>query len=160
MKPSNRHDMKNYFLIVIALVAILWSACDESPYINSPGDNRFNTQNISVLVPDTNGTIVTIAQALELAAPLKDDEKTPEQYKITGTFTFVKMQKPQINFTLSDGTNLITCQYTKNINNTPFYDMKQVPENGSIVTVQGPLSKYKGTPQLYEGFIVRIDKKE
>ena len=152
--------MKKYFLIAVALVAILWSACNESPYINSPGDNRFNNPDISVLVPDTNGIVVTIAEALELAAPLQNDEKTPEKYKITGIFTSPQLSKPQLNFYLSDGTNQIKCQYTKNVYGTPFNSQSQIPEEGSIVTVQGPLSKYNGSPQLYEGFIVRIDKKE
>ena len=155
--------MKQYFLIAIALVAILWSACNESPYINAPGDNRFNNEDIAVLKLDTNGIVSSVTEAYEFGMTLAPGAKTTEQYKITGTFSSPQLDKQQLNFYLTDGTNKIKCQYTKNINGTPFTNQSQVPEDGSIVTVQGPLTKYSGNSgieiEIYEGFIVRVDKK-
>ena len=148
--------MKNYFLIVATLMAIVLSSCNESPYINAPGDNSQNNPEIPTWIPDTNGVVATVAEALEYAAPLKDDEVTSTQYKVTGTFSSPQLQGKQLNFYLSDGKNQIKCQYTANINRTPFSNESQIPATGSIVTVQGPLSKYQGTPQIKEGFIVRI----
>lgn len=148
--------MKNYLLVVAALIAIMMSSCNESPYITGPGDNSQNNPEIPTWIPDTNGVVITIEQALEYAAPLKDDDVTTTQYKITGSFSSPELKGKQLNFYLSEGKNQIKCQYTANINRTPFFSEDQIPANGAIVTVQGPLSKYQGAPQIKEGFIVRI----
>jgi hypothetical protein len=70
-----------------------------------------------------------------------------------------------INFELSDNGNKtsISCYYTNNLDNRPFRKNAEVPRVGSKVTVVGTLTLYQKsgssstTPELKNGFIVRID---
>ena len=164
--------MKKSILVLTAAVAIVFASCNEKPYINEPGDNGNNYPEIPVLVPDTNGIEISVDSAIAICNALEDNAVTAEVYKLRGTILAVTTnvddvpsKYTNINFTLSDngGKTSIACYYTNYINNIPFRNKNQIPAAGSVVAVQGPLTKYynssKGTrtPELKNGFIVHID---
>ena len=170
MKTADNHAFtaKNKSLWVLtAIVALFFAGCKESPYINNPGDNDYNDESMPVLVPDTDGIIVSVDSAIAICKAMPADAETPDQYKLSGVITknttspmSVPDQYDNINFALSDngGTTSISCYYTNNLNNRPFHKNSDVPRVGSKVTVVGTLTNYKGTtPELKNGFIVRID---
>jgi len=170
MKTADNHAFtaKNKcFWVLTALVAILLTGCKEAPYINNPGDNDYNNESMPVLVPDTDGIIISVDSALALCKGLAPDAETADHYKLSGIITknttspmSVPDQYDNINFTLSDngGKTSISCYYTNNLNNRPFRKNAEVPRVGSKLTVVGTLTNYKGTtPELKNGFIVRID---
>ena len=52
--------MKKSILVLTAMVAMVFFGCKESPYINQPGDNSFNTDTIPEIAdpdptPDPEG---------------------------------------------------------------------------------------------------------
>jgi hypothetical protein len=140
--------------------------CSEKPYINSPGDNSYNLDSIPVTVPDTNGIEISVDSAIAICKTLASGAVTSEVYKLTGAVT-QNMTSPSdvpgkysnINFKLSDnnGKTSITCYYINNINNRKFHSSSEVPLVGSKLAVLGALTNYNGTPELKDGFIVRID---
>ena len=161
--------MKKYYLIIVALAAIMMSSCNETPFINNPGTvpsyaSYTLTDEPQILIPDTNGTIVTVDEAVAIANGLKNDQVTPEQYKVVGTIvniltdvSTVPNKYTNINMEISDGgQQVLQCYYTNNVNNIPFYKRESVPAVGTKVTVQGALTKYNGKPEMKNGFIVRI----
>ena len=160
------NGMKKYVFFATLMVALVMTCCKETPYINAPGDNSKNYDTIPILQADTNGIIISVDSALSIGATLVNDQLTPESYKISGTITSVETniadipsKYTNINFYISDGgSGQLKCQYTNNVNNTPFRKSSEVPRAGSKVTVLGPLSKYNGAPQMKNGFIVRIDE--
>ena len=148
-------------------------SCNETPYINNPGDNSKNVDTIPILVPDTNGIEISIDSAIALCKSLAVNAETGELYKLTGVITKnttnpmnVPSQYDNINFDLSDriaGKSSLACYYTNNFYNRPFRKNSDVPRVGSKVTVIGVLTLYQKsgttttTPELKNGFIVRID---
>ena len=170
MKTADNHAFtanNKCFWVLTAIVAILFAGCKESPYINNPGDNDYNNESMPMLVPDTDGIIISVDSALAICKAMPADAETSEHYKLSGVLTknitspmAVPDQYDNINFALSDngGATSITCYYTNNLNNRPFHKNADVPRVGSKVTVIGALTNYKGTtPELKNGFIVRID---
>lgn len=164
--------MKKYILILAAATALFFTTCKEDQYINSPGDNGYNNETMPILVPDTDGIEISVDSALAICNSLGDDGVTSEMYKLSGVIVAnttspddVPGLYTNINFDLSDngGATKIACYYTNNINNRPFLKTTDVPLVGSKLTVIGQLTKYyntnKGTrtPELKNGFIVRID---
>ncbi len=166
--------MKKYIFISTMLVALAMISCNETPYINNPGDNSQNVDTIPILVPDTNGIEISIDSAIALCKSLAVNAETGELYKLTGVITKnttnpmnVPSQYDNINFDLSDsiaGKSSIACYYTNNLYNRPFRKNADVPRVGSKVTVIGVLTLYQKagssnapTPELKNGFIVRID---
>ena len=158
--------MKKSLLIASAVVAAVLFGCKEDPYINAPGDNSKNYDTIPILQADTNGIIISVDSALSIGAGLVNDQLTPESYKISGTIANIVTnlndipgKYTNVNFDLKDDSSekTLRCQYTNNINNYPFRSNAEVPRAGSKVTVMGPMSKYNGTPQMKNGFIVRVD---
>ena len=160
------NGMKKYVFFATLMVALVMTCCKETPYINAPGDNSKNYDSIPVWIPDTNGIVISVDSAIVIGSGQGQDVPTEEVYKISGTITSVETniadipsKYTNINFYISDGgSGQLKCQYTNNVNNTPFRKSSQVPRAGSKVTVLGPLSKYNGAPQMKNGFIVRIDK--
>ena len=157
---------KKYIFALTAVVGLVMMSCTEPAYINSPGDNSKNYDSIPITIPDTNGVEVSIAEALEICKGLANDQVTEELYKVRGVLAGVSTdlskipsQYTNINFTLKDpnSQDAITCFYTNNLNNRPFYKASDVPAAGKKVTVLGPLTKYKDTPELKNGFIVKIE---
>ena len=162
--------MKKYIFITTVLVALAMMSCGERPYINAPGDNSFNNETIPVFIPDTEGIEITIDSALTICKSMVINAKTGELYKLTGVLTkntTNPMNVPSytnINFDLTDSTGTISCYYINNLLNKPFRKNTDVPRVGSKVTVIGVLtyyqktgSTYAPTPELTDGYFVRID---
>ena len=162
---------KKYIFMTTVLIALAMMSCGERPLINQPGDNSFNLDSIPVLVPDTEGIEITIDSALAICKSLAINAETGESYKLTGVLTknstnpmTVPMSYDNINFELTDSTGSISCYYTNDLLNKPFRSNARVPRVGSKLTVKGVLTYYQKagssnppTPELKNGFIVRID---
>ena len=159
--------MKKSILILTAVVAMVMVGCKENPYMQSPGSTEGVPGTMPVTVPDTNGIEISIDSAIAICKSLPADVATAEIYKLSGVVTVnstnpddVPTKYKNINFKMSDngGKTSISCYYINNINNKKFTKMTDVPLVGSKLTVQGQLINYKGnTPELKDGFIVRID---
>lgn len=159
--------MKKSILILAAMVAMVMVGCKENPYMQSPGSTEGVPGTMPVTVPDTNGIEISIDSAIAICKSLPADVATAEIYKLSGVVTVnstnpddVPTKYKNINFKMSDngGKTSISCYYINNINNKKFTKMTDVPLVGSKLTVQGQLINYKGnTPELKDGFIVRID---
>ena len=159
--------MKKYFFISAMLVAMVMFSCKENPYMPSPGDNdKQISDTLPILKADTNGIVVSVDSAYAIGASLpQNDVPTAETYKITATISSIETNLDDIprkytnvNFYISDGgKQSLKCQYTNYLNNYPFRSKDQVPAVGSKVTVVGPLSKYNGSPQMKNGYIMRVD---
>ena len=165
--------MKKYFFIAAAFIAILLSSCNESPYINSPGDNSYNYPDIPTWIPDTNGIVVSVDSAYAIGLTQKEDEKSAYAYKISGKITemvtkaedITSGKYSSISFYMSDGgKQTIEAYLTNNINNKPFHDPSEIPAVGTNVTVQGRLTLYnnngKKIVELTDSYIMRIEKVE
>ena len=86
--------MKKSILVLNAVVALTMVGCKESPYINAPGDNRFNTDSIPVVVdpqptPDPEGVAVppsaiNVNQAVDMTKKLASGAVTEDRYYIKG----------------------------------------------------------------------------
>ncbi len=160
--------MKKNLFVLLAMVAVVMFSCNEPQYIGMPGNNeKTQGDSIPVLIPDTDGIVISIDSAIAICKSLPADQATAEIYKLSGTVTVnstnpedVPSKYTNINFKLSDngGKTSISCYYINNINDTKFTKMTDVPLVGSKLTVRGTLINYKGsTPELKDGFIVRID---
>ncbi len=159
--------MKKSILILAAMVAMVMVGCKESPYIPNPGTTDQVPDSMPVIIPDTNGIEISVDSAIAICKSLPADVATSEIYKLTGVLTAnitnpddVPGKYKNINFKLSDngGKTSISCYYINNLNNKKFMKMTDVPLAGSKLTVRGQLINYKGsTPELKDGFIVRID---
>ena len=159
--------MKKNLFMTFALVALVMMSCKENSNINAPGDNGYNYDSIPVLVPDTDGIEISVDSAIAICKALGANQVTAERYKLSGVLTAnstspddVPSKYTNINFKLSDNGNKtsISCYYINNINNVKFRKGTDVPLVGSKLTVLGSLTNYKGTtPELKDGFIVRID---
>ena len=159
--------MKKSILILAAMVAMVMVGCKESPYIPNPGTTDQIPDSMPVIIPDTNGIEISVDSAIAICKSLPADVATSEIYKLTGVLTAnitnpddVPGKYKNINFKLSDngGKTSISCYYINNLNNKKFMKMTDVPLAGSKLTVRGQLINYKGsTPELKDGFIVRID---
>lgn len=165
--------MKKYIFVLTAAAALFFTSCKEDPYINSPGDNAYNrTMSETKYVPDTNCLEISVDSALAICRSMAVNAESPTMYKLSGVLVknstnpmTVPSQYDNINFELSDngGKTSISCYYTNNLNNRPFRKNADVPRVGSKVTVVGTLTLYQKngssstTPELKNGFIVRID---
>ena len=160
--------MKKDLFVLLAMVAVVLFSCNEPPYIAAPSNNELTkNDSLPVLIPDTDGIVISIDSAIAICKSLPADQATAEIYKLSGTVTVnstnpedVPSKYTNINFKLSDngGKTSISCYYINNINDTKFTKMTDVPLVGSKLTVRGTLINYKGTtPELKDGFIVRID---
>lgn len=159
--------MKKSILILAAMVAMVMVGCKESPYIPNPGTTDQIPDSMPVIIPDTNGIEISVDSAIAICKSLPADVATSEIYKLTGVLTAnitnpddVPGKYKNINFKLSDngGKTSISCYYINNLNNKKFTKMTDVPLAGSKLTVRGQLINFKGsTPELKDGFIVRID---
>lgn len=85
--------MKKSIYVLTALVALVFFGCNETPYINAPGDNSFNTDSASTVdpepTPDPEGFIVpegtiNVNEAVKIAKKLHGSEKSAEKYFIKG----------------------------------------------------------------------------
>ena len=168
VKTVNTTYMKKCIFMLTALVTIGMFSCKENPYIGEPGDSSKIDSVIPILVPDTDGIIVSVDSAIAICNALKAGEQTAEQYKVTGYVTLVRTSAADIpgkytniNFLIASkpaGSPTLTCYYTNYINNRPFASASDIPAVGTKLTVQGPLMNYGGTPEVQNGFIVRIDE--
>ncbi len=159
--------MKKSILVLTATIAMVMFGCKESPYIPNPGTTDQVPDSMPVIIPDTNGIEISVDSAIAICRSLPADVATSEIYKLTGELTVnstnpddVPTKYKNINFKLSDngGQSEISCYYINNINNKRFSKTTDVPLVGSKLTVRGQLINYKGTtPELKDGFIVRID---
>ena len=165
--------MKKYFFVLTAAVALFFTACKEDPYINSPGDNAYNrTLSETKYVPDTNCLQISVDSAIAICKAMAVNAESATMFKLSGVVTKnttnpmnVPSNYDNINFELSDNGNKtsISCYYTNNLDNRPFRKNAEVPRVGSKVTVVGTLTLYQKsgssstTPELKNGFIVRID---
>ena len=86
--------MKKSILVLTAVVAMVFFGCKESPYINQPGDNTFNTDTIPEIAdpdptPDPEGVdipanAITVNEAVKIARKLAAGETSKEKYFIKG----------------------------------------------------------------------------
>ena len=86
--------MKKSILVLTAAVAMVFFGCKESPYINQPGDNTFNTDTIPEIAdpdptPDPEGVdipanAITVNEAVKIARKLAAGETSKEKYFIKG----------------------------------------------------------------------------
>jgi hypothetical protein len=85
--------MKKSIYVLTALVALVFFGCKETPYINAPGDNSFNTDSAWTVdhepTPDPEGFIVpagtiNVNEAVNIAKKLHGSEKSAEKYFIKG----------------------------------------------------------------------------
>ena len=162
--------MKKSIFSLSAVVALFMMSCGEPAYINGPGDNSQNMDSIPLVMPDTNGIEVSVDSAIAICNALGANQDSPDRYKITGVVMknttnpmSVPGQYTNINFELTDnGKTSISCYYINNVYNHAFRNSNDVPRVGSKVTVLGTLTLYQksggtATPELKNGFIVRID---
>jgi len=165
--------MKKYIFITAMLAAMAMISCNERPYIDAPGAEGHDVDTIPILIADTNGIEISIDSAIAICKSLAVNAETGELYKLSGVITKnttnpmnVPTTYDNINFDLADGIGktALACFYTNNLNNQPFRKGSVVPRVGSKVTVIGVLtlyqkagSTYAPTPELKNGFIVRID---
>lgn len=165
--------MKKYFFVLTAAVALFFTACKEDPYISSPGDNAYNRTMLETkYVPDTNCMQISVDSAIAICKAMAVNAESATMFKLSGVVTKnttnpmnVPSNYDNINFELSDNGNKtsISCYYTNNLDNRPFRKNAEVPRVGSKVTVVGTLTLYQKagssstTPELKNGFIVRID---
>ena len=159
--------MKQFIFISSVLIAVVLFGCKETPYMPSPGDNNSQiSDTVPILKADTNGIVVSVDSAYAIGlSQLQNDVPTADMYKITAIISSIEtdlnnIPRPytNVNFYINDGgKQSLKCQYTNYLNNYPFRSKTQVPPTGSKVTVVGPLSKYNGSPQMKNGFIMRVD---
>ena len=86
--------MKKSILVLTAVVAMVFFGCKESPYINQPGDNTFNTDTIPEIAdpdptPDPEGVdipanAISVNEAVKIARKLAAGETSKEKYFIKG----------------------------------------------------------------------------
>lgn len=86
--------MKKNIYVLTALVAMVFFGCKETPYINAPGDNQYNTDSIPVVAdpeptPDPVGFVIPagtidVNQAVKIAAKLAAGQTSSEKYFIKG----------------------------------------------------------------------------
>lgn len=159
--------MKKSVLVLTTTIAMIMFGCKESPYIPNPGTTDQVPDSMPVIIPDTSGIEISIDSAIAICKSLPADVATAEIYKLSGVLTAnstnpddVPSKYKNINFKMSDngGKTSISCYYINNLNNKKFTKKTDVPLVGSKLTVRGQLINYKGTtPELKDGFIVRID---
>lgn len=169
VKTVNTTYMKKCIFMLTALVTIGMFSCKENPYIGEPGDSSKIDSVIPILVPDTDGIIVSVDSAIAIckALPVGESGTTADNYKITGYVTAVTTSTANmltyhnLNFKIASqpgGSNTLTCYKINNINNRPFVSEDEMITVGTKLTVLGPLMNYGGTPEMQTGFIVRIDE--
>ena len=145
-------------------IAMMMVSCKEDAYINAPGDNSKNYSSIPVFKADTNGIEIDVEGAYEIGSKLSNGASTAESYKIVCTISNIQTNLDEVpskytnvNFDVKDdGSKTLRCQYTNSINNMPFKNKSEMPAVGSKIVVLGPLSNYNGSPQMKNGFIVRV----
>lgn len=86
--------MKKSILVLTSMVAMVLFGCKETPYINEPGDNKYNYDSIPVLVdpdpsPDPEGTVlpagtITVNDAVKIGMKLGKGEVSEDRYFIKG----------------------------------------------------------------------------
>lgn len=84
---------KSIFILTVMVAAVLFG-CKESPYINEPGDNKYNYDTIPVVVdpdptPDPEGVVIpegtlNVNEAVKLASKLASGEVSKDRYFIKG----------------------------------------------------------------------------
>jgi hypothetical protein len=160
---------RNYILWVSLLVAAVMMSCTETPFYPAPGNNDNNIASIPIQQVDTNGIEISVDEAIAICKKLASGQETGELYKLKGVITSVTTKAEDIpykytniNFYISDngGKSSLQCYYTNYLNNRPFFKSSEIPAAGTQVVVQGPLTNYNGTPELKNGFIVRIVEPE
>lgn len=105
---------------------------------------------------------VTLEEALEIASSQEHNQYTLNNYYVEGTIktiTEVSTQYGNATFTITDGTNEITCYRAKYLNNTSFTDANQI-NVGDVVVVYGGLGQYNDNPQIGSGYLVEHEVPE
>ncbi len=100
---------------------------------------------------------VSLEDALEIASAQPDKSYTIENYYVEGTIKEISEVSPShgnATFTITDGTNEITCYRSKYLNNTSFTTENQI-KVGDVVVVYGGLGQYNGTPQISSGYLIK-----
>ena len=160
-----------HLFLAFATASLLLTACKEEQIM--PGDNDHNQKGLEIEIPDTNGIVIDVDSAIHICNKLPANGVTGELYKISGVVVgntthpyTVPSRYRDINFKIADAKTPagIDCYTMKNLNNVQFRNRNEIPRYGSKVTVMGYLTRYvnkdgtKSTPELKDGFIVRIDE--
>ena len=153
---------RSYIFLLPALAALLAVSCQESAYINGPGDNLFNQDSI-IYAPDPDISMVNIPEeaisvdsARAICAALGNREYTTEKYYVKGWISalhstnenaisnygnavFYMVDSRRKN---KDKTLLAFQLYGKNGNRITQQEMVQVDD---YVVIYGQLTNYDGT---------------
>lgn len=96
MKTASKRALwaQKMSLVMIAAIMVAFFGCKESPYINSPGDNSFNTDTIPSIAdpdptPDPAGvdipaSAINVNEAIKIAKKLAAGAITEDRYYIKG----------------------------------------------------------------------------
>lgn len=153
-------------LVLTAAVALFFTACEEPPYINGPGNNAFNYDSIPVIVdpdplPDPEGANVpegclNVYEACNLCKKLASGEISKEKYYIKGWVCELDSKNADGINTYGNATFYMTANNQEPYKITfeayqvygkdgkKFSDVNQVAV-GDFVVIYGPVTNYNGT---------------
>ena len=123
---------------------------------NSGSGNSGNTNPApSVPAADSN---VSIKDAVALGLSMASDTYTDDKYYVTGTITEVYNDQYG-NMYITDGNgNTLTIYGTYSADGSVRYDaMATKAKAGDTVTIYGRIGQFNGTPQIKNGWIVKIN---
>lgn len=107
-----------------------------------------------------DGTVMTIAEALELAAKLESGKPTTQRYYITATVESVT--NPAYGaMIINDGTGSISVYNSMNADGTVAYaDMAEKPYKGDEVKVYCTLQNFNGNAEIKSAWIIEFKPAE
>jgi hypothetical protein len=105
-----------------------------------------------------DGTEFSVAEIIAMGAAKEHNTYTDYKYKVTGVITEVyNTQYGNMKIT-DDAGNILTIYGTFSADGTLRYDAMDVkPVAGDTVTIYGIVGQYNGTPQIKNGWIVKIN---
>ena len=101
-----------------------------------------------------DGTVLTIAEAIELGKSSSSEVYTTIKYRLTGKITEVK-NTIYGNVVITDGTDSILIYGMYSANGSTRYDkMTNKPVVGDTITVYGVIGNYNGTAQMKDSWLL------
>ena len=105
---------------------------------------------------------ITVAEALAIISTLETNTASADYYRITATVSSITSTAANIarygnaDMMFNDGDNEIKGFRIKNLGNTTFASIDDVPVVGSQVIVYGQLENYNGTPEILNAYIEQV----
>ena len=105
-----------------------------------------------------DGTEFSVAESIAMGAAKEHNTYTDYKYKVTGVITEVyNTQYGNMKIT-DDAGNILTIYGTYSADGSTRFDaMSSQPKVGDTVTIYGIVGQYNGTPQIKNGWIVKIN---